>query len=249
MERVRNNNGTFKKDTRKRYDQRKQMVINKPKMPVIRYLIRDERNITLDLRGIRNPHKPLQGRLNPTKGVQKQFLSPEHLQCMVDEYFESCNGVLLDKLGQPVRDNQGNLVKTQVNPYTMSGLALYLGVTTETLRKYRKGKIDTLLDEMKAETDDWLTFSKVVLNAKQRVETYAERRLYDRDGQRGAQYVLDCQFNWTGSRDRADIARAKAEVELKRKEFELKRKLIDEGEEDDTLTINIVRGGKTDGES
>ena len=79
-------------------------------------------------------------------------------------------------------------------------------------------------------------------NAKRTVEAYAESRLYDKDGQRGAQFVLDCQFNWVGRREQADIKKAKADAQLRRDEFELKRRLIDEGNEDDNLTINIVRG-------
>lgn len=246
----RNKNGTFKKDTRKRYDQTKQMVIDKPKKPVVRYIFRDERHLDLDLRGIRNPHSPMNGRINPTKGGTKRFMSPEHLQCMVNEYFESCNGPLIDKWGQLVYDKDGNLVKVQVKPYTVSGLALYLGITTTTLKKYREGKLDDLLDEMKAETDDMLTFSKVILNAKQNIEAYAERRLYDRDGQRGAQFVLDCCYNWVGHKEQADIKKSKEDAKLKRDEFEFKRHLIDEGNDDDNLTINIVRGRRdSDGTS
>lgn len=238
----RNKNGTFKKDTRKRYDQNKQMVIDKPKKPVVRYILKDDRHLELDLRGIRNPHNPFNGRLNPSKGGTKRFMSPEHLQCMVAEYFESCNGPLIDKWGQLVYDKQGNPVKVQVKPYTVSGLALYLGVSTQTLKKYREGLVDDLLDEMHAETDDRLTFAKVILNAKQTIEAYAESRLYDKDGQRGAQFVLDCCYNWVGHKERADIRKSKADSQLRREEFELKRRLIDEGNEDDNLTINIVRG-------
>lgn len=238
----RNKNGTFKKDTRGRYNKRTQMVINKPKVPVLRYLVMDERHIKLDLRGIRNPHRPMEGRLNPTKGGQKRFLSPEHLQCMVNEYFESCNGPKFDRKGNLVYDNQGNLVKTQVKPYTVSGLALYLGVSTNTLKKYREGAIDSLLDEMLAETDDRLTFSKVVLRAKQVIESSAEERLYDGGSQRGAQFVLDCCFGWVTHREQSDINRAKADTKLRREEFELKKQAIDNVNEDDNFTINIVRG-------
>ena len=42
----RKKNGTFRKDTRKRYDQRKQLVIDKPKNPVVRYILSDERHLS-----------------------------------------------------------------------------------------------------------------------------------------------------------------------------------------------------------
>lgn len=228
---------------------KKQIIIDAPNKPVVRYIFRDERHLDLDLRGIRNPHQPFNGRLNPSKGGTKKFMSPEHLQCMVNEYFESCNGPLIDKWGQLVYDKVGNLVKVQVKPYTLSGLALYLGVSTQTLKKYREGLVDDFLDELYAETDDRLTFAKVVMNAKQTIEAYAEGRLYDKDGQRGAQFVLDCCYNWVSHKEQADIRKSKADSKLRRDEFELKRQLIDEGNDDDNLTINIVRGRRDNDET
>lgn len=225
---------------------KKQIVIDAPKTPVVRYRIDDERTITLDLRGIRNPHSPLQGRLNPSQGAGRKFLTPEHLQGMVNEYFESCMGPTFTKDGDLLRDNNGNLVKVQVKPYTLSGLALHLGVTTQTLKKYRQGDVDTLLDEMKAETEDWLTFSRVVLRAKQVIEAYAEGRLYDRDGSNGARFVLDCCYGWVSRKEQSEISRSKHETKLRREEFELKKRLIDEGEDDDNFTINIVRGRRNE---
>lgn len=228
---------------------KKQIIIDAPNKPVVRYIFRDERHLDLDLRGIRNPHQPFNGRLNPSKGGTKKFMSPEHLQCMVNEYFESCNGPLIDKWGQLVYDKGGNLVKVQVKPYTLSGLALYLGVSTQTLKKYREGLVDDFLDELYAETDDRLTFAKVVMTAKQTIEAYAEGRLYDKDGQRGAQFVLDCCYNWVSHKEQADIRKSKADSKLRRDEFELKRQLIDEGNDDDNLTINIVRGRRDNDET
>lgn len=228
---------------------KKQIIIDAPNKPVVRYIFRDERHLDLDLRGIRNPHQPFNGRLNPSKGGTKKFMSPEHLQCMVNEYFESCNGPLIDKWGQLVYDKEGKLVKVQVKPYTLSGLALYLGVSTQTLKKYREGLVDDFLDELYAETDDRLTFAKVVMNAKQTIEAYAEGRLYDKDGQRGAQFVLDCCYNWVSHKEQADIRKSKADSKLRRDEFELKRQLIDEGNDDDNLTINIVRGRRDNDET
>lgn len=224
----------------------KKIVIDAPKHPVVRYRIEEGgRKITLDLRGIRNPHHPLNGRLNPSKGQARRFLTPEHLQCMIEEYFESCNGPLFDKKGELVRDSNGNIVKGQVRPYAVSGLALSLGIKTETLRNYTRDRIDDLLDEMKMETDpDHLTYASVVHAAKQRIEAYAEGRLYDGEGQRGAQYVLGCIYGWAGSKERAEIAKMQAEVDIRKKELEMKQRLLDGEDDDSSLTINIVRGHK-----
>lgn len=219
----------------------KKIVVDVPKHPVVRYAFLDERHVVLDLRGIRNPHSPFNGRLNPSKGTRSRWLSPEHLECMVNEYFESCNGPLFDKKGELLVDSNGNVVKGQVKPYTVSGLALYLGISTNTLKKYREGLVDDLLDEMKAETEDRKTFSKVVLQAKQRIEGYAEGRLYDKEGQRGAQFVLDCCFGWVDHQTKSNIRKSKADTKLRRDEFELKKSLVDDSGDDNEVTINIVR--------
>ena len=129
----------------------------------------------------------------------------------------------------------------------MSGLALYLNVSTNTLKQYKLSRIDSLLDEMKVDTDDYMTFSGVVLRAKQKIEGYAEKRLYDRDGQQGARFVLDNCFGWLSHKEQAEIDRLVQESILKAKEFELKKDLLDAGDEDSNLTINIIRGKKDDG--
>lgn len=223
---------------------KKKITIDAPKHPVIRYRIEDERHISLDLRGIRNPNRLCNGMLNPSVGQKRRFVSPEHLQCLVNEYFESCNGPLLDRYGNLVYDKNGQLVKTQVRPWTVSGLALYLGVTTVALKQYRLGRIDTFLDEMRAQTDDVLTFSKVLIQAKQKIESYAEQRLYDRDGSQGARFVLDNAFNWVSRKEQAEIDKMVQESILKAKEFQLKKDLLDSDEDDSSLTINIIRGRK-----
>ena len=223
---------------------KKQIVIDAPKHPVVRYRFLDERTVVLDLRGIFSPHSPFNGRMNPTKGQKRRFMSPEHLQSMVNEYFESCNGPLIDRYGNLVYDKDGKLVKTQVEPWTVSGLALYLGISTNTLKEYKLGRIDSLLNEMKVDTDDCATFSQVVLRAKQKIEGYAEKRLYDKDGQYGARFVLDNAFGWLSRKEQAEIDKMVQESILKAKEFELKKDLLDSDEEDSSLTINIVRGRK-----
>lgn len=225
---------------------KKQIVIDVPKHPVVRYRFLDERTVVLDLRGIFSPHSPFNGRLNPTKGQKRRFMSPQHLQSMIDEYFESCNGPLLDRYGNLVYDKDGRLVKTQVEPWTVSGLALYLGISTNTLKQYKLGRIDSLLNEMRVDTDDYMTFSSVVLRARQKIEGYAEKRLYDKDGQYGARFVLDNAFGWLSKKEQTEIDKMVQESILKAKEFELKKDLLDSGEDDSSLTINIVRGRRED---
>ena len=221
----------------------KKNVIDAPKHPVVRYAILGERTLELDLRGIRNKQH---GCHDNGIGSKKRWVTPEHLQCMVDEYFESCNGPLIDRYGQLVYDKAGNVVKTQIRPYNVSGLALYLGIKTETLRNYTRRRFDTILDELNREArpDEVLTCASIIAAAKQRIENYAESRLYDRDGTNGARYVLDTAFKWATQKEQAEIERMKAEMELRREEFEHKKQMQEDGLEDSGFTIKIVRAGE-----
>lgn len=67
-------------------------------------------------------------------------------------------------------------------PITLSGLALHLGfLSRQSLLNY-KHKNKAFLD--------------TITRAKLRCESYAEERLFDRDGQRGAEFSLRCNFGW-----------------------------------------------------
>lgn len=220
------------------------IILDAPKHPVIRYSYIDDRHIVLDMRGIRNPYKLTQGFYHgPYSGrpQERRFVSPEYLKCLIDEYFDSCNGPLIDRYGQPVYDKKGELVRVQVRPWTVSGLALYLGIATASLKDYTEAKIDPILDEMGIGTTDKLTFAKVMAQARQKIEMGAETRLYDNDGFRGAQFVLNNAFRWMTQKEQADIVLGKQRLSLSAQEFELKKQLLDNGSEDGNLTINIVR--------
>lgn len=88
-----------------------------------------------------------------------KYTSDEELQKDIDQYFNEC-----DKKGWP---------------YTMSDLALALGVSRYTLINYGK-------DEL---------FHSTIARAKQRVEGYAERSLYTAKGS-GVQFALKNNFGW-----------------------------------------------------
>lgn len=211
-----------------------------PEREVVRYRIEGDRRISIDFRGIHTPKSSINGRTNPSIGTKRRFLSAEHLQSIVDEYFESCNGPAFDKHGNLLIDENGIVVKRQVKPYTVSGLARYLGMTTEGLRRYKMGHFDSL----GVDTDDVLKFSTVVMRARQRIEEYNEMELHTQYGAYGARFVLDCCFGWVGARERAEIQERKSNRRLKRAEFELKQKLLDTDNEDSTITVNIVRKGQ-----
>ncbi len=216
------------------------VVIDAPEHPVVRSRWVDERKVVIDFRAIRLPLK--QG-MTDNPGRRPLFLSVEDLQAKCEAYFESCMGYAFDKNNDIVRGEDGRPVRVQVRPYTVSGFARALGLSTVTMMQYRGGEIDTLLDEMRSDTDDMLTFARVLNDARQRIEEYVESRLYDRDGQGGARHVLDCAYGakWVTSKERAEIDKMSREMKLKLEEFNMKKKLLEEGDGDDSITINVVR--------
>ena len=97
------------------------------------------------------------------------FKDAKELQNKVDEYFNMCN--------------------TNRRPYSVSGLALYLGLTTQTLRNYEKSYGDT-------------EYADIIKVAKQKIEEFAECCLYDNRKCSGAKFVLEnCYDGWTNKND------------------------------------------------
>ena len=108
--------------------------------------------------------------------------TPEEMQVLINKYFESCDGrPLLDGEGHPIVDKHGSMILIGQHPPTVSGLALALGFhSRQSLLNYQ-GKEE---------------FLDTITRAKLRIEDYCEQRLFDRDGQRGAEFNLRCNFRW-----------------------------------------------------
>ncbi len=117
-----------------------------------------------------------------------RYKNAMEMQEIIDRYFEECEGrVLLDADENPVV-YKGAPVITGCRPPTVTGLALALGFASrQALINYQGRK----------------EFHDTVTRAKARIEDYAEQRLYDRDGQRGAEFNLRYNYGW---RDEADDA-------------------------------------------
>ncbi len=110
------------------------------------------------------------------------FRSVGEIQEKIDAYFAQCEGKpLTDEDGNPLLDKRGNVILVGIHPPTITGLALALGF------KSRQSLLDY---QAKKE------FSDTVTRAKMQVEAYAEERLFDRDGQRGAEFTLKYNFRW-----------------------------------------------------
>ena len=196
-----------------------------------------------DFRGIQRtpPNKrqlQLLKRVNRSyRGEKPTFTSPEQLASEIDQYFESCYGPIWDpKKLDWVRDKDGHLVKRQVEPFTVNGLAYFLGMPTATLDSISWGLYDDL-----DETDEEKLCSSIIKQAKQKIALYAEKRLYDREGVLGAKFVLDIHFRSVTQKEHAEIEAMKKNLEYKAQELEMKKQMLDIGDEDNSLNITIVR--------
>lgn len=121
-----------------------------------------------------------------------KYKTVEELQAAIDRYFESCKGeILRDPEGNAVTDKHGRPIIIDAEPPTVTGLALALGFAS------RKALLD--YQGRKA-------FCNTITRAKLRCEAYAEGRLYDRDGSRGAEFSLKYNFRWEEVRNSGDAS-------------------------------------------
>ena len=123
-------------------------------------------------------------------GHPPKYVTVEEMQAVIDRYFEDCKGEpIIGDDGMPILDKFGQRFIIHQRPPTVTGLALALGFTSrQALLNYqaKKGFVDT------------------VTRAKARIEAYAEERLFDRDGQRGAEFSLRYNFRWVNDEKKDD---------------------------------------------
>lgn len=199
----------------------------------------NDRLVWIDFRCIRAvPYKPVD------YGARRCYIwnNPEQLQTLVDEYFESCYGPIRNpKTGLFYENPDGTLVRGQVKPFTISGLALFTHVATDKIKKYSKESIDSLGYPTEADYDG-PSYSEIMLEAIKRIENYAEERLYDRDGFGGGRFVLNCAFNWTEQKEAAEIRNLEEQIKIKKKELKFRKKQAALGEDlEEPINITIRR--------
>lgn len=126
-----------------------------------------------------------------TGGRPPKYKTKKEIQEKIDQYFESCQGILLkDENNKPVYTDKGMLVYLESpKPPTVTGLALALGFTTRTSLLNYQGKAE---------------FMDTITRAKTYIEEYTERRLFDRDGVQGAKFSL--VNNFKGWSERHELA-------------------------------------------
>jgi hypothetical protein len=113
-----------------------------------------------------------------------KFKSAMELQSKIVEYFESCfeEQWYENKDGKwiPVTDRHGQVVKEQVKPFTITGLALYLGTSRQTLLNYEDK--DEYFDTIRA--------------AKTKIESFVEESLWKPKIATGVMFNLKNNFGW-----------------------------------------------------
>lgn len=180
-------------------------------------------------------------------GRKRAFETPEELKAACDNYFKAQECYVYNNYGKPIVDPEtGEWIKT-TKPLTISGLAQYIGVASSTLRRYKAiAESGTVPYE----------FAIVVTEALQKIEEYAERRIYDKDGQRGGQFILQAGFNWQTRKEQSESHRlsieskiALAKLKMAQEEHQMKMKMLQaglEGTEDNDIKITITRATKED---
>lgn len=123
-------------------------------------------------------------------GHPPKYATVEEMQAVIDRYFEDCKGEpIIGDDGMPILDKFGQPFIIHQRPPTVTGLALALGFTSrQALLNYQAKK----------------EFVDTVTRAKARIEAYAEERLFDRDGHRGAEFSLRYNFRWINDEKKDD---------------------------------------------
>ena len=169
-------------------------------------------------------------------GRYRKYRTPKDLQHHIDEYFRSCMSPARNKMGDYIFDEDGNKVMVQVKPFTLSGMASHLGITTDTLRTYKTKALAGLIPP---------EYADVVIMARQKIEEYAECQLYSRDGNRGGEFVLRAGFGWQTKNERTADKIAKKKLKLQQNEAALKQQALALGvNEDNGIEIRITRADK-----
>ena len=129
-------------------------------------------------------------------GRPTKFQNLEEFQRQIDAYFESCYAdvIVKDKDGNAVLNEEGRPIKErmQVEPFTITGLALALDTSREVLMD-----IETQTSEGYSKE-----FSDAIKKAKLRCHQFAERHMFTAKNPAGAIFALK-NYGW---RDKQEIS-------------------------------------------
>lgn len=133
----------------------------------------------------------------PRGGRPKSYASADDLQAAVDSYWETLRRPRRDAKGQLVinPDTGEPYIDDEVIPPTEADLILHLAITPQTWYEYAKEEND----------HTYPGYSDVIACARLRLEGYANRMLYTREGARGAEVQLTRKHRARGWEDRQTL--------------------------------------------
>lgn len=117
-------------------------------------------------------------------GQPVKFKTVEELQAKIDEYFDYCD----NKTKEEWSEKKGSMILPNPEPYTMGGLARYIGLSRQGLINYEKK------DE----------FGDIVTAARSRVEYDLERRLVDKESFTIG-IIFNLKNNFKDWKDKTDV--------------------------------------------
>lgn len=123
-------------------------------------------------------------------GRPLKFKSVKKLEEQIEEYFESCWRQKIDMFGNPVyvKDKKGKKTEEKVleqfKPYTVSGLAVHLDTSRQTLVNYEK------------EEGSRKQFFDTIKRAKERIYAFTEEQLFVGKNQSAVIFSLKNNYNW-----------------------------------------------------
>ena len=159
--------------------------------------------------------------LNETVQSKGKVPTVSELRKQVNAYFDDCMRPARDKYGNIITKDDGKPWMVQTIPYTMTGLANAIGMNVNVLHEAEFRGLAGLIPK---------SHTNVLIEARQRVQAYAEERLFDKEGSAGAQFVMENLYGVNSEKERSEIDRNRAaiekvyaEIKLKQVEAKLKR--------------------------
>lgn len=140
----------------------------------------------------------------PRVGKPLKFPSVEELQQKIEAYFNSCFDYQRDMFGNRLHDKEHPdytkekpvYLMKQVKPFTVTGLAVFLDTTRETLLDY-EGERESSSEEIVKDP----AYSYTIKKAKEIIKAYAEESLFS--GKQAAGPIFNLKNNW-GWKDKSE---------------------------------------------
>lgn len=123
-------------------------------------------------------------------GRPLKFKTIQELEEKIEKYFSDCNGREKDVILK-----NGQIAKIcEPRPYTITGLALALDTSRETLLDYEETYANR--GETEEEKEYWQSFSDAIKKAKLRCQNYAEEQLFSGKQATGSIFNLKNNYKW-----------------------------------------------------